>query len=198
MIEKLRNFWMIYSKEYYKFKDVGIFIALLLVFTVLGYLWKLTGYRIFGIAVLEPTYAVLIKAVLISSGELLQHVFNLNVIVERVTNRIYLSRDSFVYIYNGCSGLKEMAMFLFIMVLFPGPWKSKLWFIPLSLVIIFIVVILRVVALILLFNYHPAQYGLFHDFLLNYLFFGIFFILWLFWVKFYYLKQRRPGKPEPS
>ncbi|HNW75224.1 MAG TPA: hypothetical protein PKN44_16465, partial [Bacteroidales bacterium] len=94
MIEKLRNFWMIYSKEYYKFKDVGIFIALLLVFTVLGYLWKLTGYRIFGIAVLEPTYAVLIKAVLISSGELLQHVFNLNVIVERVTNRIYLSRDS--------------------------------------------------------------------------------------------------------
>jgi exosortase/archaeosortase family protein len=198
MIEKLRNSWMIYSKEYYKFKDVGIFIALLLVFTVLGYLWKLTGYRIFGIAVLEPTYAVLIKAVLISSGELLQHVFNLNVIVERVTNRIYLSHDSYVYIYNGCSGLKEMAMFLFIMALFPGPWKSKLWFIPLSLVIIFIVVILRVVALILLFKYHPEQYSLFHDFLLNYLFFGIFFILWLFWVKFYYLKQRRPGKPEPS
>jgi exosortase/archaeosortase family protein len=198
MIEKLRNSWMIYSKEYYKFKDVGIFIALLLVFTVLGYLWKLTGYRIFGIAVLEPTYAVLIKAVLISSGELLQHVFNLNVIVERVTNRIYLSQDSYVYIYNGCSGLKEMAMFLFIMALFPGPWKSKLWFIPLSLVIIFIVVILRVVALILLFKYHPGQYSLFHDFLLNYLFFGIFFILWLFWVKFYYLKLRRPGKPEPS
>ncbi len=196
--EKIKRWLPVQPRDLYKFKDIGIFIALLLIFSIVGYFWKLTGYRIFGVAVLEPAYAVLIRIVLVCSGELLQHVFRLDVVVEHVTNRIYLSKDVFVFIYNGCSGLKEMAMFIFIMALFPGPWKSKLWFIPASLLLIFAVVIIRVVILVMIFNFHPSWYALFHDFLLNYVFFGIFFLLWLLWVKYFYMKHKRPGKPEPS
>ena len=185
-------------KDFYKFKDIGIFIGLLLVFSVVGYIWKLSGYRLFGVQVLTPAYDVLIKAVLVSSGVILNHIMQLDVVIQYETNRIYLSQDSFVYIYNGCSGLKEMAMFIFIMLLFPGPWKANLWFIPLSLLIIFAIVILRVVFLVIIFHFHPSSYYLFHDFLLNYVFFGIFFILWLVWVKYFYMKHKRPGKPEPS
>ena len=196
--DKFHKKFIIPLKEYHKLKDIGIFLALLLIFTFVGYIWKLSGYRLFGVTVLTPAYSFLIRTVLLASGEVLQHIFRLDVIIQVDTNRIYLSDDMYVFIYNGCSGLKEMAMFIFIMVLFPGPWKSKLVFIPVSILIIFIIVILRVVLLVLIFNYHPTYYGLFHDFLLNYIFFGIFFLLWLVWVKFFYLKQRKPGKPELS
>jgi exosortase/archaeosortase family protein len=186
------------SREYGRFKDIVIFIALLLLFSIIGYFWKLSGYQLFGVSVLDPAYAFLIRIVLFASGGILQHIFMLDVSLQVETSRIYLSRDVYVFLYHGCSGLKEMAMFIFIMVFFPGPWRSKLWFIPASLLFIFSVVILRVVMLVLIFNYHPSYYGLFHNFLLNYIFFGIFFILWLIWVKYFYMKKRRPGKPEPS
>ena len=196
--DKSQGVLKILSKEYGKFREIVIFIALLLLFSVIGYFWKLSGYQIFGVSVLEPAYAFLIRIVLFGSGEILQHIFRLGISLEVETSRIYLSRDVYVFLYNGCSGLKEMAMFIFIMVFFPGPWRSKLWFIPASLLFIFSVVIVRVVLLVLIFNYHPSYYGLFHNFLLNYIFFGIFFILWLIWVKYFYMKKRRPGKPEPS
>lgn len=197
MAEKVKKSPLISLKDLSNFQDIGIFIALLLVFTVVGYLWKLSGYKLFGVAVLTPVYAILIKGVLVVSGEILRHLLFLDIVIQYDTNSL-ISNNTSMLILNGCSGLKEMAMYLFIMLLFPGPWKAKLWFIPLSLMIIFAIVILRVVALFMLLDYHPAYYLLFHNFLLNYIFFGIFFLLWLFWVKYFYLKHRRPGKPEPS
>lgn len=43
----------------------------------------------------------------------------------------------------GCTGLKQLIMFVFIMIFYFGPIKKKLWFIPLSLIILAGINILR-------------------------------------------------------
>jgi exosortase/archaeosortase family protein len=52
-----------------------------------------------------------------------------------------------VEINNGCNGLILMVLFFTFMVAFPGPWKKKLWYIPVGIFVIYLINCLRVIAL---------------------------------------------------
>ena len=174
-------------------KDVLIFIFLVIIFSLVGFLWKqLFDYRIFGVHVLEPAYDFLIRYIVIASSWILTHVFAIPITYDLATARLYFpGMTSFIFIWHGCSGLKEMAMFLFIMLLFPGPWKPKTWFIPVSLLFIYFVAILRIVFLGIVFKYHPSWFNFLHEIIFNIIFFLIFFSLWMVWVKYFYLVEKR-------
>ena len=73
---------------------------------------------------------------------------------------------------------------LFLMLLFPGPWKAKLWFIPLGLVVIHFVNVFRIFGLGLTLIPWPAYFDQFHDYFFKTIFYFIIFLMWVVWVEF--------------
>ena len=102
--------------------------------------------------------------------------------VETSLNMIF-PEGSMMWVNSGCSGLKQMMQFALLMMVFPGPWKKKLWFIPLGLVIMHITNIFRIVGMAIVIDNWP-QYGEFsHDYIFRPLFYVVIFLLWVWWVE---------------
>jgi exosortase/archaeosortase family protein len=105
---------------------------------------------------------------------------------------------SFVW---ACTGIKQMFIFTGIMIFHRcvsikkndsnkyyiqfNPYWSKLWYIPLSCVILTIYSIIRVVGIVMLTNGHPERFDSLHDGLFRYVYYTIIFILWVIWEEKY-------------
>lgn len=174
------------------FTDIFLFILLLSVFSLVGIIWKhYFDYKMFGIHILNPTYDFLIRYIVIITAWTL-NLFGMGITTDLELARLYFSGlTRFIYIWHGCSGLREIAMFIFLMALFPGPWKHKLWFIPSGVVLIYVIAVLRIIFLCVVFVYKPEWFDFLHNFLINIFFFFVFFVLWLYWVKYFYLKYKK-------
>jgi len=95
---------------------------------------------------------------------------------------MYFSNKSIMYINTGCSGLKQMIQFSLLMILFPGPWKHKTWFIPLGILIMHLTNILRVVGLAVVMVNWPRYWFFSHDYIFRPLFYVVIFLMWVWWV----------------
>jgi len=91
----------------------------------------------------------------------------------------------------GCSGMKQMFIFLIIMMLSYGSWKNKLWFIPLGILICHVVNILRISVLCLIAYSYPKHLELYHTYIFKYAFYGIIFLIWLVWNEKFSLIERK-------
>lgn len=81
----------------------------------------------------------------------------------------------------GCTGIKQSFIWIVIMLVARGEWKKKLWFIPLGLLCAYLFNILRITLIAMALEHHPESFELLHTYLFKYLFYGMFFILWLWW-----------------
>ncbi|MDR0825013.1 MAG: exosortase/archaeosortase family protein [Prevotella sp.] len=110
----------------------------------------------------------------------------------------------------GCTGLKQLFMFAFIIAFYYGPAKKKLWYIPMSLLILIAVNILRLIVIFLIIRnpfpewfitvnewynnriwsnskenyiqFYTDWFNIFHRDIFTWLYYdGIIFILWLVW-----------------
>lgn len=86
-----------------------------------------------------------------------------------------------IMIVWSCSGIKQMFIFLIIMVFADGRWKNKLWFIPIGLLICFFINILRTTTLALIIKDHHEIFPFMHHYVLKYLYYCLIFIIWLLW-----------------
>jgi len=98
--------------------------------------------------------------------------------IERI---LYFSNGSSVEVNGTCSGLKQFYQWTILMVLFPGPWKKKLWFIPMGIVVIHIVNVLRLVILDVIMNWDPQVWYFSHDWILRPFFYVVIFAMWMVW-----------------
>jgi len=90
-----------------------------------------------------------------------------------------------VCIGTGCSGLELFFLFSGFIILISGSWKNKIWFVPLGVVIIFLLNVIRIILLILI-NYHYPQYLHFnHTYTLVIIVYIAIFGLWMIWIKKY-------------
>ncbi|MBN1198206.1 MAG: hypothetical protein JXA23_02560 [Bacteroidales bacterium] len=80
------------------------------------------------------------------------------------------------------SGIKQMCLVIILLLIAPGPWKHKAWFIPLALLIIQATVFGRFFLLNLYCLIQPEQLHLVKDFLFIPLFYLEILILWMAWV----------------
>ena len=80
-----------------------------------------------------------------------------------------------------CTGIKQAFIFCCIIVFYEGNTKRKLWFLPLSLLLIYLFNILRIAAIIALIKYYPNQFDLFHEYIFKYLFYILLFGMLVFW-----------------
>ena len=83
----------------------------------------------------------------------------------------------------GCTALKQSFIWLVIMLFARGQWQRKLWFIPLGWVCIYLFNILRIYIITLVIEQHPEMFGILHNHILKYLFYGMMFLLWVWWTE---------------
>ena len=99
--------------------------------------------------------------------------------IDRETFLITFSNQQSVFLYEGCSGLKQVFQFTLILMIYPGSWKKKAWFIPLSSLLLIIAAIVHFIFLCLILYKFPFNYEFMHDHISRWFFFLIFFLLWV-------------------
>jgi exosortase/archaeosortase family protein len=121
---------------------------------------------------------------------ILNHILNITVTSE--PQSIITSNKVRLILGLGASGLKQMCQFIILIILFPGFWKNKIWFIPIGIIIMHFTNVFRVLCFVVLAIHWPQQIQYTHDNYLRLLFYIVIFILWLFWVeKINYLKFKK-------
>lgn len=115
--------------------------------------------------------------------------FNLLDIVDQ--NRLIFYNGNSINILPGCSGLIQMFRLFVVLLFFPGPAIQKLWYIPLSMMLVFIAAIIHLLILSYVIIYLPGYYDIAHDFVTKLLFYGMYFLIWVFWVERFVLKRKK-------
>jgi exosortase/archaeosortase family protein len=120
----------------------------------------------------------------------LKDVLQIDIIIEGQT--IFVNNlQAYVDVSPGCTSLKQWMHWLFIMLLFPGPWKHKLWYIPLGLVFIQFINVFRVVGLALLIIPWPQHFHFFHDYIFKTIFYFGIFMMWVLWVEYFTIPNNK-------
>ena len=125
------------------------------------------------------------------SNWVLEHIFGLD-FVTKDQSIAFLNVNgtySAVTVAPECTSLKQWLHWLFLMLLFPGPWKHKAWYIPLGLVIVEFTNVVRVVGLALFLKHFPNSFELAHDVIFKIMFYVVIFLMWAIWNDYFHHKK---------
>ena len=95
-----------------------------------------------------------------------------------------------------CTPIKQSFIWLCIMLVTIGDWKSKSWFIPFGWVCIFLFNIFRIAAITLFIEFHPDWFDILHTYIFKYIFYGMMFLLWVWYVEKIRTVESRKSKVE--
>ena len=101
-----------------------------------------------------------------------------------------------IRVVYSCTGIKQAYIFCCIIAFYRGPWLKKLWYIPLGLVIIHLFNIFRIASIAGFIKNYPASFDFLHEHLFKYMFYGIIFLMWVFWEEKIVLKKQLKPKEE--
>jgi exosortase/archaeosortase family protein len=107
----------------------------------------------------------------------------LNITITENNNAFYCQNGAGLILNDSCSGIKQIMQFAILMLIFPGPWKHKAWFIPLGMIIVHFTNVLRIILLTVVAEHWPANVKYAHDNWLRIMFYVVIFALWLLWVE---------------
>ena len=106
----------------------------------------------------------------------------LRIDIVREGNSLVLADGFYVSYWFYFSGLKQILLVSCLFLIIPGPWIRKLWYIPLNISIILIMVLLRFVVLTMHCTIYPEHYHLLQDILFGPMFYFEILVMWLIWV----------------
>jgi len=86
-----------------------------------------------------------------------------------------------VWIGDPCNGLSLFALFTGFVLAYPGPMKSKVWFIPFGILTIHILNVIRVTALAMIQNFSPDYLDFNHTYTFTIVVYSYVFYLWFIW-----------------
>ena len=86
-----------------------------------------------------------------------------------------------IWIGDPCNGITLFALFVGFVIAYPGPLKTKLWFIPLGLLSIHLVNIIRIVALVFITLLAPDYLEFNHTYTFTIIVYSYVFMLWMIW-----------------
>ncbi len=110
-------------------------------------------------------------------------------------NTMIFSNGNRMWINGSCSGLKLIFQVTVLFLLFPGPWKHKLWFIPLGWVLMHLSNLFRIVSLSIVSLWKHEYWEFSHDWILRPFFYLVIFAMWVWWVeRFRKVKAERVEK----
>ena len=174
--------------------DVGLFILLILSFHFLYLGWQAIGYWPIKNAI-DRLSLWSVNLLFDQSCWVLQHVFGID-ITTITEHRLIAALNkeggwANVVIAPECASLKQWLHWLFLMLLFPGPWKHKTWFIPAGLVIIEWTNVVRICGILMMQMQWPGPntFHIAHDYIFKAFFYFIIFLMWVLWVEKFKNKQ---------
>ena len=188
--------------------NVVLFILLIFSFHYLYLGWQALGYWPIG----DTIYALMVWSVDMVYGQacyLLDRVLHIDIttISSRRLIAAINSEDGWarIVVAPECASLKQWLHWIFLMVLFPGPWKHKLWYIPAGLVIIEWINVVRICGILLMQIWWPNihihllgndinTFHLAHDYIFKFFFYFIIFLMWVLWVE--KIKGKKQSKSE--
>lgn len=86
-----------------------------------------------------------------------------------------------VQVVWACTGLKQAYICFCILIFSRGPWKKKLWYIPLSLIVVYLFNLFRITFILGAVDQHPDWFHFLHIKLFKYLFYAVIFGMWVIW-----------------
>lgn len=180
--------------------NVGLFILLIISFHFLYLGWQAVGYWPIG----KLVYSLMVWSVdLVYSQScwVLDHIFHIDITTisqQRLIATVNKNGGwAQVVIAPECASLKQWMHWIFLMLLFPGPWKHKLWYIPAGLVIIEWTNVVRICGILLMQIPWPNSFHLAHDYIFKFFFYLVIFLMWVLWVeKFYNPKTTKTKQNE--
>ncbi len=198
MSQKVLNKIDQFFKKYhlYAFKDVAIFMVILVFFHIL---WRTFVSEFFALDFISRSANWLAYQVFLQSSWFLD-VTGVNVtafdeltIADVVRKNVFICAENsgFVYVNHSCSGLKQFYQWFFLMLLYPGPWKHKLWFFPMGILIVHLVNVFRIVGMVFVTMYLPQYWDFIHDWVMRPFFYVVMFLLWVWWNEKFYLKYKK-------
>jgi len=107
---------------------------------------------------------------------------------------MYFDNGAYVGVNMSCSGFKQLLQLFILFLVYPGPLKHKFWYIPMGLVIIYLVNLLRIVTLAIVVNNRPEYFDFTHDYVVRPFFYVVIFGLWVVWVERFRKKSERSVK----
>lgn len=178
--------------------DVGLFILLILSFHLLYLGWQALEYWPIKSAI-DRLSLWSVNLLFDQSCWVLQHVFGVD-LTTLTESRVIASlsrKGGFVSVAIApeCASLKQWLHWLFLMLVFPGPWKHKLWYIPVGLVIIEWTNVVRICGILLMLIQWPGPntFHLAHDYVFKVFFYLIIFLMWVIWVEKF---KNKPSKDQ--
>lgn len=168
--------------------DVFIFMVIIIFFHKLWWDWGLKDLLLnyFSFAKLEEVMA---RQVFLPSSWFVEHVIGYD--IKTLNTTLYFPNNGYIEVNGSCSGLKQFYQWIFLMVLFPGPWKKKLWYIPIGLIVIHLTNIFRIIALSVIVMEWPQYWTFSHDWILRPFFYVVIFIMWVIWVEKFRTKPKK-------
>lgn len=179
--------------------DVGLFIVLIISFHFLFLGWQALGYWPIKGAI-DKLSLWSVERVFSESCWILQRVLGID-ITTVTEHRLIAALDSKggiarVIIAPECASLKQWCHWLFLMFLFPGPWKHKAWYIPAGLVIIEWTNVTRICGILLAQIWWPGPntFHIAHNYVFKAYFYFIIFLMWVLWVEVFKNKSKAQQK----
>lgn len=118
--------------------------------------------------------------------------FDVNSYIDVESDHVMLLKDASinagVWVGDNCNGFKLFSIFSIFLIAFPGSILSKLWYIPLGIVIIHFANIVRIISLFIISEHHPEWLDFNHLYTFTAFVYGVIFLLWIIWIKKYGLK----------
>jgi exosortase family protein XrtF len=81
-----------------------------------------------------------------------------------------------------CDGAPLIGLYVSFIVAFPGPWRTKCWFVPAGVCLIHLMNILRIMGLAIIVSWNPDWLAFNHDYTFTIAIYGYVFYLWYLWI----------------
>ena len=179
------------DKRYQSLFDVGLFFVLIFSFHILYVIWNehLDYWPIKG--TVDRLFAWASALLFDQSTWVLDHVFRVDFFTTG-HSIVFLNHEdaySMVTVAPECTSLKQWMHWLFLMLIFPGPWKHKAWYIPLGLVMVEFTNVVRIVGITLFLRPFPNSFALAHDVIFKIMFYVVIFLMWAIWNDYFHHKK---------
>lgn len=156
------------------------FLLFLVVVVLFQLIWELYEEAILLFCPLKIASYYIGEMLLALTPDLLNPLLRVNIMREGTS---LVLPDGFLINYQFTfSGIKQILLSVILFFIIPGPWLKKIWFIPLNIAIILIMVILRFMVLVVHSTIYPEHYHLLQDLLFGPLFYAELLALWIIWI----------------
>ncbi len=159
-------------------KGVFLFIAITLVVHLSFRAWVSIDYFPIG-KLIHRAYALMVEIVFAQSRWVIQHMIGYEATPIHYT--MYFAENGYIAINEGCSGLKQFLQVGLLFLIYPGPWRHKLWFISLGILLMHLTNLFRIIGLSVVLHHYPDIWKFSHDNVFRPLFYVVIFTLWVVW-----------------